>query len=135
MGGFISSGIYFSEIGFAGLVNINGSSSFGVSENIFREKDLRSSLDKEELKKFEKYDPTFQTLMTNKPILLMHGENDHIVPIEGQIDFYLQKGEEYNIQFITYKNVNHTITNYMVDDLINWLKNHFILESNVAPLL
>ncbi|PGL69514.1 alpha/beta fold hydrolase [Bacillus sp. AFS055030] len=44
MGGFIASGMFFSNTSYAGLININGSSSYIYSEKDFRKKDRRAPL-------------------------------------------------------------------------------------------
>jgi uncharacterized protein len=129
MGGFISSGVFFLHPGFAGLVNINGSSSFTAAENIFREMDSRPPLNKEQLAQFKQYDPKLNNINIKSPILFLHGENDQIVPITSQKDFYLDLlslGEGNNIKFHTYENVNHTISNTMMEDIIKWLEKMYL---------
>lgn len=57
MGGFIANGIYANNPEIAGLININGSGSFLLSEKIFREIDSRPPLSSEEIEKLISYDP------------------------------------------------------------------------------
>lgn len=83
MGGFIASGLYASYPGFAGLISINSSGSFILSEMIFRERDSRPPLNEEEIEKFKFYDPINKKIISKSPILLLHGEKDLVVPIEG----------------------------------------------------
>jgi predicted esterase len=131
MGGFIASGLYTSYLGFAGLISINSSGSFILSETIFRERDSRPSLNEEEIKKFKFYDPINKKIISKSPILLLHGEKDLVVPIEGQNDFYkhlLKANENVSINFQLFKDVNHTITNTMVGNMINWLKEFYISD-------
>lgn len=128
MGGFIASGLFFSNNEYAGLINVNGSSSFIASEVNFRELDMRKNMSEEEIDLFGKYDPIRRNLHITKPIIFLHGENDQIVPIIGQRNFvsHCQKvGVLNSIQFLTYKDVNHTITNEMISELKNWLKMNF----------
>lgn len=128
MGGFITSGIFFAYPGFAGLININGSGSYIFSEQLFRKMDKRAYLVNEELDLFMKYDPINKIESIDRPILLMHGENDQIIPIEGQTDFYQKAskliGNE-NLRFQIFKEVNHSISNTMIEDLVKWLESSF----------
>ena len=68
---------------------------------------------------FEKYDPKYKKTYTKKPILFLHGEKDMIIPISGQVDFLATNNS--NISFLKYEDVNHSISNKMKSDLINWL--------------
>lgn len=123
MGGFIANGIFTAHPGFAGLVNINGSGSFVVSENIFRQDSGRRPLS-DSLNIFVQYDPRQKEVKYDNPILLMHGELDSIVSIKGQEDYfaYLNSKGYSDIQFNTYPTINHTISTEMVDDLLKWLQ-------------
>lgn len=124
MGGFIASGMFFSNTNYAGLININGSSSYIYSEKDFRKKDRRVPLNDKELETFVKYDPKFKNSTIRKPILFLHGEQDLVIPISGQLDFLATKQCDY-IDFLKYKDVNHTITNSMKNDIFNWLGKNF----------
>lgn len=124
MGGFIASGMFFSNTSYAGLININGSSSFIYSEKDFRKKDGRVPLDGKELDTFLKYDPKFKNNNMKKPILFLHGEQDIVIPIAGQLDF-LSSTNNHDIKLLKYEDVNHSITNCMKNDLINWLDIRF----------
>ncbi|MFF3022852.1 alpha/beta hydrolase family protein [Gottfriedia sp. NPDC057948] len=127
MGGFIASGMFFSTNCYAGLININGSSSFLYSEKNFRKKDRREPLNESELETFVKYDPKFKDSTIRKPVLFLHGEQDLVIPIGGQLDFLTTKHHSY-IDFLKYKDVNHTITSSMKNDLINWVDKNFKKE-------
>ncbi|WP_129688527.1 alpha/beta hydrolase family protein [Gottfriedia acidiceleris] len=127
MGGFIASGMFFSNTSYAGLININGSSSYIYSEKDFRKKDGRVLLNDKELETFVKYDPKFKYSTIRNPILFLHGEQDLVIPIGGQLDFLTTK-HNYYIDFLKYKDVNHTITNSMKNDIFNWLNKNFKSE-------
>ncbi|PGL69513.1 alpha/beta hydrolase [Bacillus sp. AFS055030] len=73
---------------------------------------------------FLKYDPKFIGSTTKKPILFLHGESDLVIPIDGQLDF-LTTNYNAKIDFLKYKDVNHTITNRMKTDLFDWLDKKF----------
>lgn len=127
MGGFIANGLYANDPDFAGLININGSGSFLLSEELFRTKDNRPALSREERIRFNFYDPIGKQGGVS-PVLLMHGELDAIVSIKGQEDYahYLsEKCKAANLSFHKYKNINHTISEEMRADLEQWLKANF----------
>ncbi|MGG0178608.1 alpha/beta hydrolase family protein [Gottfriedia acidiceleris] len=127
MGGFIASGMFFSNNSYAGLITINGSSSYIYSEKDFRKKDRREPLNERELERFKKYDPKFKDSTISKPVLFLHGEQDLVIPIGGQVDFLTAK-HNYYIDFLKYKDVNHSITGSMKKDIINWLDKNFKKE-------
>lgn len=129
MGGFIASGIYAGSQEFAGLISINGSGSFQLSEEIFREQDGRPVLSIEEIHRLNAYDPRHKDKPI-APVLLMHGERDSIVSIKGQEDYYayLREGSsERDVTFLKYENVDHAISEDMTSDLIRWLEKRFAL--------
>jgi uncharacterized protein len=123
MGGFIANGIFARELDVSGLANINGSGSFLLSEKLFREKDGRGEISHQEEKKLRKYEPVGRINCTS-PVLLIHGDADEIISIEGQRDFYRYLTEiekRKNVEFKIHKGVNHVFTAEMVGDLIGWL--------------
>ncbi|MFJ7934924.1 alpha/beta hydrolase family protein [Sporosarcina sp. NPDC096371] len=125
MGGFIANGIFASQNKLGGLVNINGSGSFLLSERQFRERDNRVDLPIGEELILNKFDPVGRE-NCHAPVLLLHGDSDKIVPIEGQKNYfkYLTEIEgSKNVELLIYKNVNHQFTEEMLKDLIGWL-NH-----------
>ncbi|MFJ8064621.1 alpha/beta hydrolase [Psychrobacillus sp. NPDC096426] len=127
MGGFIASGIYANGNNFAGLININGSGSFLLSEKIFRENDQRPDLTGEELNELKAYNPIGKSI-SYTPILLMHGEQDTIVSIEGQKDYFnflTECDANYDVVFNVYKDVNHSFTDEMLINLKQWLEDKF----------
>jgi dienelactone hydrolase len=123
MGGFIANGIFANHKNIGGLVNINGSGSFLLSEKLFREKDNRNSLPFEEEQVMKMYNPIGKTTCTS-PVLLMHGDSDAIISIKGQEDYYQyligNEGRD-NVTFKIYENNNHQLSSEMVKDLLKWL--------------
>ena len=120
MGGFITNGIYANVREIFRLININGSGSFLLSEKIFRVSDHRTSFPTEEMDKLTSYDP----LGKNKGfslILLMYGVQDNVVSIQGPENYYAyltNKSKTENITFLKYKDINHTISDKMMKNLI-----------------
>lgn len=127
MGGFIANGIHAVDENFAGLININGSGSFLLSERIFREADNRPPLATEEIDQMNFYDP-IRKPGHSSPALLMHGEQDSVVSIRGQIDYYTYLSRELSapdVIFRKYKGINHLFSEEMNEDLIQWLEERF----------
>ena len=127
MGGFIANGIFARESQLAGLVNVNGSGSFLFSERFFRNRNMREELSRREVQTFSTYDP-IERPVGNAPILLMHGETDTIIPIQLQQHYYhrLMTEHQNNVEFLTYRDVNHQFTEEMINDLTVWLSRHFL---------
>ncbi|MFX3673573.1 MAG: alpha/beta hydrolase family protein [Paenisporosarcina sp.] len=126
MGGFIANGIFAKQKNLGGLVNINGSGSFVLSEMLFRENDNRTSLPFEEELVMKQYNPVEKT-NCDSPVLLMHGDSDKTISIKGQEDYYQFLTEienRENVNFLIYKNNNHQFSSEMVKDLLDWLVNH-----------
>ncbi|MBW3112634.1 alpha/beta fold hydrolase [Bacillus sp. MCCB 382] len=123
MGGCIANGIFAREQEVGGLANINGSGSFVLSERMFRERDYREAMSGTVRKRLMEYDPVERPISPSL-VLLMHGDCDEVMPIEGQRDYdhYLKKEQKKNAKFLVYEGVNHQITRDMVGDLIGWLK-------------
>ncbi|OAT80005.1 phospholipase [Bacillus sp. MKU004] len=124
MGGFIATGIFAREHKLSGLANINGSGSFLLSEKVFREADGRGEIPDAIEKELTEYDPV-KRINSPSPVLLIHGDYDEFVSIEGQKDYYrylTETGERTNVEFRIYAGVNHVFTDEMVADLAEWLK-------------
>ncbi len=124
MGGFIATGIFAREHKLSGLANINGSGSFLLSEKLFREADGRGGIPGAIEKELTEYDPV-KRIISPSPVLLIHGDSDEFVSIEGQKDYYrylTETGERTNVEFRIYAGVNHVFTDEMVADLAEWLR-------------
>ncbi|WP_061809112.1 alpha/beta hydrolase [Rossellomorea vietnamensis] len=121
MGGCIANGIFAREPMVEGLVNMNGSGSFVLTERLFRERDGRGDIPDQLKKRLMDYDPV-DSEPGLSPVLLMHGDSDAIMPIEGQMDYdrYLKENRRH-VDFRVYEGVNHQITSDMIGDLIRWL--------------
>ncbi|MFD2617217.1 alpha/beta hydrolase family protein [Terrilactibacillus laevilacticus] len=123
MGGFIVNGTIAAHDQFAGLVNINGSGSFVLSEQLFRVMDDQPEMTDKEKQLLENYDPIKKGRL-KAPILMLHGTQDTQVSIEGQKNYYTYLTEQLrktNVFFNEYSDINHTISDEMIEDLIQWL--------------
>ena len=124
MGGFIANGIFAKQKELSGLVNVNGSGSFMLSERLFREASKRPPLPFEEEVIMNRYNP-IERKSCDAPVLLMHGDSDKTISIKGQEDYfkYLTETENRNnVTFLIYKNVNHQFSEEMVNDFLVWLR-------------
>ncbi len=123
MGGCIASGVFAKHPELGGLANMNGSGSFMLSEKVFREKENRPELTSQQKEEFKIYDP-INKKAGRSPVFLMHGERDTVFPIDGQKHYYHHfaiDNNKGNIDFKTYQDINHTISDEMIEDLIGWL--------------
>lgn len=127
MGGFIASGIFSSMKGLAGLIVVNGSGSFSLSESIFREKDGRKELTEGERVEFSRYNPVERPILNDAPQLLMHGDSDSIVSIKGEEDYVKitrEKADNASLTFKTFPGIDHQFTEPMFHEMVHWLKNN-----------
>lgn len=127
MGGFIASGIYAKDNRYAGLININGSGSFLLTDSIFRQYDNRSTPTTVTPQQLSEYDPIKEEAPTS-PMLLVHGEKDRIVSIKGQENYFNHfkpKTENDILTFMRYKDIDHTVSSKMMADILQWLRKHF----------
>lgn len=123
MGGFIANGIFARESCLSGLANINGSGSFLLAEKLFREKDDRGEISYQDEEKLRRYDP-IERINCASPVLLIHGDADEIISIEGQKDYYrylMEREKRTHVEFKIHSGVNHVFTAEMVGDLVEWL--------------
>ncbi|WP_313341023.1 YqiA/YcfP family alpha/beta fold hydrolase [Sedimentibacter sp.] len=128
MGGFTAGGIFTHNKNVKTLVVFNGSCGWeNFNNNIEKpiDKVLRERYDIIE-KKVKDMDPmNYLNLLKNRPILLMHGDSDNVVPVKSQKDFYNKLNLLYEdndkIKFVEYTNLNHFVTTNMMEESINWL--------------
>lgn len=124
MGGFTASGIFTHNEDIKTLIVFNGCC---VWENFNKNIEVPKS---EKLESIEKrvnaMDPMNNLhLLKDRPILLLHGDSDIVVPIDSQRIFYNKLNPLYNckekIKFIEYPRLNHFVTTNMMEESINWL--------------
>ncbi|MGM9988036.1 MAG: alpha/beta fold hydrolase [Bacillaceae bacterium] len=124
MGGFIASSVFMRNSSIHGLITINGSASWMVSEQEFQKNGSQPSAFIDDI---IKYDPmnNIQSL-NNRPALLLHGEGDTVVhPIAQQL-FYKEvikhSNDVNNVTLQLIPNVNHIVTLSMVESIVQWLQ-------------
>lgn len=124
MGGFTAGGIFTHNKDIKTLVVFNGCCWW---ENYNKNFEIPSSEKIEALKKkINHLDPMNNlNLLINRPILLLHGDSDSLVPIESQRAFYnklsLLNDDKKIINLIESPGLNHFITTNMMGESINWL--------------
>lgn len=129
MGGFTTAGVFTHNKIIKGAVVYNGSCFWNHSNEIFKEalgvKSSDSTRDIEE--KIHRLDPMNNLeLIINRPILLLHGDRDSLVPIDSQRLFYEKAFPLYEdnskIKFIEYPKLNHFVTTNMMEETAIWFK-------------
>lgn len=128
MGGFTAGGIFTHNADVKTSVVFNGSCWWKNFNN-----NIEAPKDKELLKKYnviekkvEELDPmNYLNLLKDRPILLMHGDSDNVVPMVSQSVFYNELKPLYDdtekLKFVEYANLNHFVTTNMMEESINWL--------------
>lgn len=125
MGGFIASGAFVQNEWIDGLINMNSSGDWhAVYEADVRQTiaDMKIPADFHEMNPLNCVDKT-----NNRPVLLLHGEDDDIVLKSCQLNF-LEKLNEIgneNVIYNEYWHVNHTVSLDMIGDIIHWLDEEF----------
>ncbi|HHV39262.1 MAG TPA: prolyl oligopeptidase family serine peptidase [Tepidimicrobium sp.] len=131
MGGFTAAGVFTHNSNIRVLVVFNGSCGWEYSNEYFKktfkikvDRGLKSIEDK-----VKKLDPMNNLdILKNRPILMLHGDNDNMVSIESQRLFYEKIKPLYRdknkIQLIEYSNLDHFVTTNMMEECINWFYSH-----------
>ena len=133
MGGFTSAGIFANNPKIKSAVILNGSFTWEkYNEGLVRRLDLEVTDKLHEIgEKAKKLDP-FNKLesLKDRPILMLHGKKDSLVPIDNQSLFYqriepLYRDKE-KIKLIEYPNLDHYVTTNMMEESIIWFKKYGI---------
>ena len=124
MGGFTTGGIFANNKCIKALVVFNGCCGW---ENFNQKFDVTITEKLEAVeKKVKELDPmNHLNSLTDRPILLLHGDGDVVVPIDSQRIFYNKLSPMYNnkekVSLIEYPKLNHVVTTNMMEETINWL--------------
>ncbi|MDF2535715.1 MAG: prolyl oligopeptidase family protein [Bacillales bacterium] len=130
MGGFIASGVFVQNGKPDSLILVNSTGDWRALLETGASKVLAEVVIPDE---FDLLNPTRHiSEIGDRPILLIHGENDEIVPIATQEGFYTETIEQgcKNVTFNKYWHVNHTVGLSMIEDVVNWLNEKYSLETN-----
>lgn len=127
MGGFTASGIFSKNKNIKSVIVLNGSCSWNYYNKIFLERfnGRNWSIGIQEQKKIDDHDPSSNLEnIINRPMLLLHGDNDTIVFVETQREFYKKALPLYDdkekLNFIEYHNLNHFVTTNMMEEAASW---------------
>ncbi len=127
MGGFTAAGIFTHNSNIKALVVFNGSCGWENFNKRFKESyEISEAYELKEIEeKVSKLNPQNNlNLLIDRPILILHGNSDNVVPIESQRIFYNKIKPMYNyrdrIKFLEYPNLNHFVTTNMMEESIVW---------------
>ena len=134
MGGFISSGVFTHNKRIKAGVILNGSCNWNYCNELIATMigDTFHIPVEDELKiiqdKLIHLDPIMHMEeVKDRPLLLINGGADEVVPMEGQKIFYQEARKKYGdkrlIDFIVYNNLGHFVTTNMMEDASKWFKN------------
>lgn len=129
MGGFTAAGVFTRQPGLKALVVLNGSCAWEDSNERFKKTLNLGDIDKRLEAKVKDMDPMNNLdLLKNRPILLLHGDKDGMVPIESQEIFY-EKLNRLNtckekLSFVKSPGLDHFVTTGMMEKSIKWFHNY-----------
>ena len=130
MGGFISAGVFTYNENIKTSVVLNSSFNWRHFNQILK-KEMGLAEDRfyEEEEKLDSIDPINHLgLITDRPLLLLHGSSDSVVSIESQREFYSQIKSLYSdksrVQLIEYSNLDHFVTTNMMEEAAIWFKKY-----------
>lgn len=131
MGGFTAVGVFTHNPRIKTLVVLNGSCCWESANRIFKEsfQIITTGEQKQMEEKISKMDPMNNLeLIVDRPILLLHGDDDSVVSIESQRIFYDKIEPMYQqkekIEFVQYPNLNHFVTTNMMEESIAWFNKY-----------
>lgn len=129
MGGITAAGVFAHNSKIKSSVVINGSCAWKIfNEFLKTQVDLEITEELIELQKnIEELDPYNNLkLLKDRPILMLHGSSDSIVPVNSQ-RLFLQEiqplyKDKNKIKLIEYPGLDHYVTTNMMEESIAWLK-------------
>ncbi|MSU00410.1 alpha/beta fold hydrolase [Tissierella pigra] len=131
MGGITAAGVFTHNPNLKTLAVLNGSCGWQDSNNRFKEFLEVDSYERELEEKVNKMDPMNNlNLLIDRPIILLHGDSDTLVPIESQELFYENLKPLYNhkekLKIMKYLNLNHFVTTDMMEQSIAWFYKYLL---------
>lgn len=126
MGGFTAAGAFTHNKRIRTSIILNGSFNWKMSNEIFLE-GLGKTITVDEEDEIISLDPmnNFNKLI-DRPILMLNGGSDEVVPMEPQNIFYESIKDQYKdkskIQLIKHMDIGHLVTIGMMEDAAKWLK-------------
>lgn len=125
-GGFITAGTYARHQLVHSAIVINGSCAWVQFEELYREKLGLNPMEANDKDTLQQNDPlSYIQMKPEKPLLLLHCQDDTSIPIESQryfLNAMTNEGKPANhIEFIEYPRVNHQITLGMLQKMKEFL--------------
>ncbi|GFN35085.1 alpha/beta hydrolase family protein [Tepidimicrobium xylanilyticum] len=126
MGGFTAAGIFTHNPNVKASVIFNGSCGWeNFNKWLRKNHEISNAFEFKEIDQVKRLDPQNNlNLLIDRPILLLHGDRDNVVPIESQRIFYHKIRHKYSyrdrIKLIEYPNLNHFVTTNMMEECIAW---------------
>ena len=128
MGGYTASGIFFNNEKIKVLAVLNGSCSWNYTNEQFAEvfhikESPITPNDQEKIDKLVPYNRVEQ--LKNRPMLILHGEADEVVPIQGQRVFCERLRENKAascLKYVEYPRLNHYVTTNMMEEMIGFFQ-------------
>lgn len=125
MGSFTAAGVFTHDKRIKTSIILNGSCNWKMSNEIFLEQ-LGKNITVEEEEEIIRLDPMNNLdKVIDRPILMLNGGSDEVVPMEPQKIFYDKIKDSYKdgskIKFIKYTNIGHFVTTSMMEDTAKWL--------------
>lgn len=125
MGGFTAAGAFTHDKRIKTSIILNGSFNWEMSNEIFLE-GLGNDIIVEEEDEIRRLNPMNNLYeLVDRPILMLHGASDEVVPVNPQELFYNKIKDLYKdksrIQLIKHINVGHLVTTGMMEDATKWL--------------
>ncbi|NLK64508.1 MAG: prolyl oligopeptidase family serine peptidase [Tissierellia bacterium] len=125
MGGFTAAGIFTHNKNIKALTVFNCSCSWESFNKQNFQIDMTEKLERLTRKAVEMDPYNHIGMLKDRPILMLHGDSDTLVPVEGQRDFYDKfytiYQEKEKIKLVEYPGLNHFVTTNMMEESINWL--------------
>ena len=128
MGGFTASGVFVTHPDLKTVINISGSFAYEKEEELMMSRFPEVLVDDDHKRELREYDPILKLAALNKrPVLMLHGGEDQVVPRGGEEYFYkeaesLYKDNPDDFKLVIYEGGNHSVTIKMVEELIVWLQ-------------
>ncbi|MDR6879446.1 alpha-beta hydrolase superfamily lysophospholipase [Bacillus sp. 3255] len=132
-GGFITAGTYAKHQQVQSAIVINGSCAWVQFEELFREKNGLNPIEASAKALLQQHDPlSYIHRNLEKPLLLLHCQDDTSVPIDSQLYFINAISAEGksvdHLQLIEYPRVNHQITLGMLQKIKEFLDKNLKAE-------
>lgn len=134
MGGFTAAGVFSANPRLKAMVSFNGSCAWLKMEELLRHNNSLEPMSESHRRHLAQYD-----LLSNKetlkqrPVLMLNGGNDSIVPLDSQRWFYQQVEHLYqdkpqHLQLQEFPGVGHFIEVSMLEQAVAWFQEYLVTD-------